>query len=230
MIQISLFIVYGYCWYGTRLEGSEVELLQKLSQQYSSETIPIIFVYTNAVFPKEIIEAKKFVYETLKLNHDFIEILAKEKESTAGIVYPFNLDKLREISIEKAKGAIKSSCYEGLLNNIQNIVNNKIEEVMEALTKQNESEVKKIISNMTTKSEIEDLHNETINIIIKLVYHYFFLSPNIELIQDKDSLSSKLGVLEYKISETSKCNIKEFVTDYFQLVENSYRKHLKILI
>ena len=220
-----------YCWYGTRLEESEVQLLKKLSHQYTSETIPIIIVYTNAVFPKEVINAKKYVYEELKLKHDFIEILAKEKElNEGGIIYPFNLDKLKEISIEKAKGAIKSSCYEGLLVNIKNIVNDKIKELMIALKKTNDLEVKKIISNMTTKSEIEDLRNETINIIIKIVYQYFFLSTNVVIIHNKDSSSCKLGDLEYIMSETTKLNIKEFVVEYFKLVVNSYKKRLKILI
>ena len=38
-----------YCWYGTRLEECEFELLKDLSTQYSKETIPIIIVYTMAI-------------------------------------------------------------------------------------------------------------------------------------------------------------------------------------
>ena len=46
--------VIWYCWTGTRLEETEVKLLQNLSKQYTLETLPVIVVYTNAVFNEEI--------------------------------------------------------------------------------------------------------------------------------------------------------------------------------
>ena len=223
-----------YCWCSTRLEGSEVELLNKLSSQYSLETIPIIIVYTNAIDPDQVINARKYISETLKLKNDFIEILAREKKvATNGkveIIYPFNLDKLIELSLEKARNALKSSCYEGLFEDIKFNTKNKIEELMEILKEKNNSEAKEIISNLKMKGKIEYLQNELINIITKLFYQYFFLYPDVKIIHNQNTISSKLGELEYSISETTKTNIKEFVFYYFKLVINSYHKNLKILI
>ena len=47
-----------YCWTGARLEKSEIELLNKLTKVYTSETLPVIIVYTNAIDPTQIEEAK----------------------------------------------------------------------------------------------------------------------------------------------------------------------------
>ena len=38
--------IIWYCWTGTRFEESELELLKKLSEQYSLDNIPVIIVYT----------------------------------------------------------------------------------------------------------------------------------------------------------------------------------------
>ena len=50
-----------YCWTGSRLEPSEIEILQKLSKQYQSEVLPVIIVYTNAVYPGDTREAINYI-------------------------------------------------------------------------------------------------------------------------------------------------------------------------
>ena len=42
--------IIWYCWTGDRLEKDEVDFLTNLSKQYSLEKLPVIIVYTNAVF------------------------------------------------------------------------------------------------------------------------------------------------------------------------------------
>ena len=41
-----------YCWKGTRLEDSEVNVLKTLSKQYTLDSLPVIIVYTNAIINK----------------------------------------------------------------------------------------------------------------------------------------------------------------------------------
>ena len=104
-----------YCWNNTRLEDGEIALFQKLSKQYSGNEIPIILVYTQAILEDHIKKAKEYISKELNLNNDFIEVLAQEsKISNNSILPPKNLDKLIEISIQRARGTIHSSCYEGL--------------------------------------------------------------------------------------------------------------------
>jgi GTP-binding protein EngB required for normal cell division len=68
-----------YCWTGARLENSEIDLLNKLTQTYTSETLPVIIVYTNAIDTNQIEEAKKYVLNKLKWKNVFVDVLSKEK-------------------------------------------------------------------------------------------------------------------------------------------------------
>lgn len=70
-----------YCWTGTRLEENEIMLFKKLSKQYTLDTIPIIIVYTNAIDEEQTKKAKEYINNELKLDNDFIEILAQEKKN-----------------------------------------------------------------------------------------------------------------------------------------------------
>ena len=92
--------IIWYCWTGTRFEQSEIELFKKISEQYSLNNIPVIIVYTNAIFPKEIENAKKYIKEDLKLENEFIDVLALEKELDGKIIKARNLDKLIQKSVE----------------------------------------------------------------------------------------------------------------------------------
>ena len=96
-----------YCWTGARLESSEIDLLNKLTQTYTSETLPVIIVYTNAIDPNQIEDAKKYVLNKLKCKNVFVDVLSKEREIVNGVKIPQrNLDRLREVTIESAKSAI----------------------------------------------------------------------------------------------------------------------------
>lgn len=121
-------------------------MFEKLNQQYSLKTIPIIIVYTNAISDENVQKAKDYILNDLKCNYDFIEVLAKEyrlKNNT--IIQPFNLDKLREVSIQRAKSAIESSCYEGLLEEIKKHIKANLENLMKILKEKINQEVLEII-------------------------------------------------------------------------------------
>ena len=118
-----------YCWKGTRLENSEVNVLKTLSKQYTLDSLPVIIVYTNAIIKKEREWAEKYVKdpkEGLNLDNIFIPVLSKEIEVGDVKIPPFGIDILIETSIELAKKAVKSSCYEGLKKEIKIDINTGI--------------------------------------------------------------------------------------------------------
>ena len=122
--------IIWYCWSGTRFEQSERDLFEKISKQYSIENIPVIIVYTNAVFDKEIENARKFVKEDLKSTNEFIDVLALEKELDGKIIPSRNLDVLIQKSIELAKSAVKSSIYEGIIADVNQKISENIQGII----------------------------------------------------------------------------------------------------
>ena len=134
--------IIWYCWSGTRFEQSERDLFEKISKQYSLENIPVIIVYTNAVFNNEIENARKFVKEDLKSTNEFIDILALEKELDGKIIPSRNLDVLIQKSIELAKSAIKSSIYEGIISDVNQKITENIQGIIMDLKEQIKSKAK----------------------------------------------------------------------------------------
>ena len=205
-----------YCWTGARLERSEIELLHKLTKVYTSENLPIIIVYTNAIDPTQIEEAKNYVLNQLRIKNDFVDVLSKEKEIISGIKLPQrNIDKLRELTIKSAKTAINSSCYEGLIEDIKSKIKSLVEELSEKLDSKIKNEIKLKISKMNEENNIEDLYKENENMILNLFYKYVHQNPDYKF-GESDSIS---------FESTSK--IREFVECYFKETLNIYDKNLE---
>ena len=101
-----------YCITGTRLEQSEIDTLKELSRIYKSDSIPIIVVYSQALSKQKIEEMEKFIKDNF--THDFVPVLAIKEIIINNLppIKPYGIDKLKEISILRAKEAVKSSCYE----------------------------------------------------------------------------------------------------------------------
>ena len=119
-----------YCITGTRLEQVERDTLKELSKIYESNSIPIIIVYTQSLSDRKTQEMKNFISDNFDFSHDFIPVLAvQESVHNLSQVNPFGLDKLKEISILRAKKAVKSSFYEFNVQKtkreVQIIINNK---------------------------------------------------------------------------------------------------------
>jgi flagellar biosynthesis GTPase FlhF len=218
-----------YCWTGVRLEQSEIILLKKLSEQYTLENLPVIIVYTKAIDPKEIEKAKKYIKEELKLDNCFIEVLAEEKhvnvDNKEMLIKPFNLDKLREQSVKLAKSAIKSSCYQGLIEDIKERINNKIKDIMVKLKEKIKKDKVSILKNFEKNYNIDELYNQTIYIILNSLYKYSLLKHDIN-IDNYDKFGIRLGDMEFSFSNSSLYIIKDFVMQYFQECYNSYNDNL----
>jgi len=226
----SIHIIW-YCWTGTRLEESEVNLLKELSQQYTLETLPVIIVYTNAVFKEEIENAKKYIKEDLKLENEFIDVLAKEKkintkDKKEEIIEAKNLDKLREKSVELAKSAVKSSIFEGLREEIKEKIQENINILISELKKKIDIEKKKYIEEMDENTKIVDLYKEMKNVILHVLYKYFFLTPNND-INFEETPQIKCEDIEFSFSQQSLDILDDFIIEYFREVLCIYQNNLE---
>ena len=205
-----------YCWTGSRLESSEIDLLNKLTQTYTSETLPVIIVYTNAIDPNQIEEAKKYVLNKLKCNNVFVDVLSKERKIVNGVKIPQrNLDRLREVTIESAKSAINSSCYEGLIEDIKSRIKSLVEDLSEKINNKIKNEIKNKISKLKEKNNFEDLYKENENMIRDIFFKYVYQDPDFKF-GEKDQIT---------YDSTSK--IREFVEGYFKETLNIYDKNLE---
>ncbi len=103
-----------YCITRIRLEPIERDTLRELSKIYQSNSFPIIIVYKLALSKLNTEEMKKFIHDNFDFPHDFIPVLALKDiiRDDFPLVNPFGIDKLKEISVLRAKEAVKSSCYE----------------------------------------------------------------------------------------------------------------------
>ena len=160
-----------YCITGTRLEPIERDTLRELSLIYQSNSIPIIIVYTQALSKQKIEAMEKFISENFNFSHDFIPTLALKEIIIDNLppVNPYGIDKLKEISVLRAKEAVKSSCYEFNVQKtkreVQEIINNNKENLNTMLNNIIAEKIE-IMSEGKTKEEIyEDLNNLLINII-----------------------------------------------------------------
>jgi len=219
--------IIWYCWTGTRFEQSEIELFKKISEQYSLNNIPVIIVYTNAIFPKEIENAKKYIKEDLKLENEFIDVLALEKELDGKIIKARNLDKLIQKSVELAKSAIKSSIYEGLIKEIKNKINGSINSIMIKLKDKINYEVKVYMEKKGENINLRDFHDNTKNIILNTLYKYFILTPDNEKEIKIDEIPKiTIGNKEFSFSEESMNILNEFCFNYFDKILKIYLKNL----
>ena len=171
-----------YCWTGTRLESSEIALLKKLSQEYTLSTLPVIIVYTNAIDPTQTEAAKDYIYNKLELTNEFVDVLSVEKEIFGvGKIPPYNLDKLKEISIKQAMSAINSSCFEGLAKEIKCLIKETLNNLTADLKDNIDLDMQSTTEKMNEKSTINDLYGETIKLIFNIFYKFVFLDPQAKI-------------------------------------------------
>ena len=220
--------IIWYCWTGTRFEQSELELFKKLSDQYSLNNIPVIIVYTNAVFEKEIESAKKYIKEELKLENEFIDILALEKEFNGEKVKPRNLDQLIEKSIELAKSAIKSSIFEGFIKEISEKIYEVINDVIKELKEKINSKVKIYFDEKGENITLNDFYNNIKCLILNTLYKYFILTPDDEKEFELDKIQPIIyGNKQFSFSEESMDILNKFCLNYFEKILNIYQSNLE---
>ena len=218
--------IIWYCWTGTRLEGSELDFLKKLSEQYKLDTLPIIIVYTNSAFRKEAEQARQYVKDTVKLENEFIDVLAKEKEiDDKNIIKSKNLDILIEKSIGLAKSAVKSALVEGLIGEVKEKIKFSIDSLTSEIKEEINGQVINFIEKIDKEAEIMDFQDKIKNIILNVLYRYFVLTPDNKIIFDKET-KIKCGEVEFTFSDQSQAYLDNFILDYFRETLEIYKNKL----
>ena len=225
-----------YCWTGTRLEGIELEILKKLSEQYSLKKLPVIIVYTQAIEPKKVKQEKEYI-KNLKIDNDFVEILAEKTE--AGFenntveVPAYGLDRLMEISIQRAKNAIDSACYEGFVKEINDKVEKRLDDLVLNLNLKIEARIQEITQKIEKYWDIKDLQKKLVEMIVEIFYYFFFLSSDIKIEPNnnyKTTIKTYCGDLTYSISDSNLKNIELFVGTYYKEFLNLFENNLNELV
>ena len=219
-----------YCFTGTRLEGSEIEVLEKISKQYTSDKLPVIIVYTMAITESNIKNAKNYITNELNLNNEFIEILAKADKiniySQTIIIPPKNLDKLVETSLEKCMHSINSSCFESKMKEIRMKISEKFDELMIKLNKNLSDKVEKSLLNLSENSKLENFYDLMKNMILEITYGFFFLNENI-IFEQNEGYKAKLNdEIQYELPEVIHNKIKLFIDNYFINILDSVKNML----
>ena len=224
-----------YCWAAdTRLEEVEFNLLKQLGKEYTLDKLPIIIVYTKAISIDSVEKAKKFLKER-NIENDFVDILAVEMRTKTNdnkvinVIPPFGLDKLIELSTKRSKEAVNSSCYEGLLREIENYIDETLNKLIEELEESLNTKIKNIISEMDKEIKLENLIDKMTRIIVELFYYFFFLSTDVEV--DNQYLATYRNLnLKTKISDKTMNNIQNSVKENLNEFLDIYNKNYSQLL
>ena len=222
-----------YCFTGTRLEGSEIKVLEKMSEIYTNDKLPVIIVYTHSMSLGNIKKAKNYIYNELNLSNEFIEVLAQEDttdtdEGDIIVKHPKNLDKLIEKSLEKSMQSINSSCFEGKLNEIKSKIKEKFDDIVVKLENNLERKVRNSLLNLNEKSDIQKFYELTKNMIFEIANCFFVLNGDIQFDNNKGYKVKLDDDLEYELSDASKIKVNLYVNDYFKYVIEALKKKVKI--
>ena len=182
-----------YCITGARFEDVERESLETLSSIYDDNKLPIIVVYTKAVFPSQYKGIQTKISQ-LDKGFEFIPVIAKDfefveecdeddeeldennnsKKTKIKIVKKKGLKKLLTVSVNKAKQAVQSSCFTG----IKNIIKDQVRKNNELQNKQMEKYIKqeneKKINKFKEQMEINEMVSNISDLIISVIKYYLY--------------------------------------------------------
>ena len=212
---------YVHCiWYCVspsdgRFNNVIVECLNELKDNYKIKGLPIIIVGTKANSP----QFNKDLEDYLKkqnIKFPFHPVLALKLDDNEA----FGLEELRLLSLEKAIDGIESSCYQGIIKNIIETSNLKVEEqkhIIDEKIKQKREEVFKNIENNPNFNNLKRYMNDTFIIILNQ-----YSSINLSNINNK--------IQEIKLGEKSKKEIDKFINDYYNYCKDYYEQNYEKII
>jgi len=209
-----------YCITGSRFEEVEKETLETLSSVYDDNKLPIIVVYTKAAFPFLYEEIQKKVNQ-LDRNFEFIPVIAKDMEMKKGLIAKKDgVDELLNVSVNKAKQAVQSSCFTG----IKNIIKDQVKKNNELQNKQMEKYIKqeneKKINKFKEQMEINEMVSNISDLIISVIKYYLYNG-----IKSLNSDSVK-SIESFLLKFFNQC-IKEYKDIFSLLVEENSTKIAK---
>ena len=152
-----------------------------------------------------------FEKSQLKIKFDFIPVLAKQLDESPSS----GLDELEKISIEKSKKAIKSQCYQGILQDVKKLFENTIEEKSKELIVYIEEAKNNILRELDKEMDkgvvnFNSLKTKILDIFI-LIFNGFNNFLDIKEIKGNNMLSKN----------TIDC-ISKFIEHYFELSLKDY--------
>ena len=160
-----------YCINGPRFEDVEINNIIKISNLYGNSRLPVIVVYTQAL-QNEHVKGIKEKINKLHLNLGFIDIVAKNIEVGPFNIPPTNLDNLKQLSIDKAADAIRSSCYTFLQKNISDYVKDNLQNQKNKIRDHISSKIKEKIDELTCGIDISYIINIIAEIILEIIKIY----------------------------------------------------------
>jgi len=185
---------YVHCiWYcfqpnSGRFQDDEEILLEKLSKQYSIESLPIIMVGTQANSKEKIkLFEEGFAKKQFKFNFDFVPVLAKKMDN----IEPFGLDILQKISIEKSMKAVKSQCYQGILEDVKQIFLNNLDKKSEDILKNIELYKEQYLKEISKGKEINQLKSDIIHIFVYILNNFNSYLLNKKTIEENNQLKKE---------------------------------------
>ena len=116
---------------------------------------------------------EKFIKENF--THDFVPVLAIKEIITDDIVInPYGIDKLKDISVLRAKEAVKSSCYEfnflKTKREVQEIIKKKKENLKTLLN----NIISEKIENMSEGKTKEEVYDDLKNLLMYLISNHIY--------------------------------------------------------
>ena len=228
-----------YCITGSRFEDVERESLETLSNVYDDNKLPIVVVYTKAVVPSQYkgIQAK---ISQLNKNFEFIPVIAKDfeieedcdedeeetsendnpKKTKKRIVKKKGLKKLLNVSVNKAKEAVQSSCYTGIKNIIKDQVRKNNELQNKQMEKYINQENEKKINKFKEQMEIKEMVSNISDLIISVIKYYLYNGV-------KSLNSDSVKSIESFLLKFFNQSIKEYKDIFYLLVEENSTKIAK---
>ena len=211
-----------YCVTMARFQEVEINSLKRLAALYDNDKLPIIVVYTQGSYSKFYNDIKKYV-DNLGYNLGYVVVVAKDmeidnedddEESKNKIIVPKKgLQKLKKLSIEKAKGAVSSACYSAIKKNIREGVSEKLKKTTENIKKYLQAKTREKINKLKEGTDISIMTDTITAIIVEIIKLY--LSGG----DDGDAISSE--GFNY---------IKNFLDDFFTESIKCYLQCLKLII
>jgi GTPase Era involved in 16S rRNA processing len=120
-----------YCISGDRFEPKEEgKVVDELMNTYKDGKYPIIFAYLQAVDHEAIVKMQKGLQD-LYPNIDFIPIIARDIKSSNGMQIPkMNLNKIKEMTINKFGESINSMSFIYIQNKVKQRVRQEIDNLI----------------------------------------------------------------------------------------------------
>ena len=176
--------------FDTRLQESEIQFLREIGDKYKMDKLPVIIVGTRAILPTYNTKWKNHIDETVKLP---FSVLLAEPDAD---VNPFGIEELKLLTIEQASNAVESSCFTGIIENVKNTSNEKIDSLKETVKHEFKNKLTEIIENKS------DFIKEMKDIFIEILKRCFL------------ALSNNLNNEQIVIENEDDQNLNNFISNY----------------